>query len=87
LTVLTGAGAGAYLPPWDAYLTNDPSTANRLVWFLLNMSAAAMALPIMLVMGWFDRGQRSKQFQTATTGISLLITAVLLYGTLSASPA
>ena len=85
--MLTGAGADAYLPPWDAYLTNDPTAANRLVGFLLNMSAAAVALPVMLVMGWLDRGQRSKQFQTAMTGISLLLTAALLYFMFFAIPA
>ena len=87
LTVLTGAGAGAYLPPWDAYLTNDPTAANRLVWFLLNMSAAAMALPVMLIMGWFDRAQTSKVLQIATTVISLLLTAALLYFMFFAIPA
>ncbi|NQZ08765.1 MAG: hypothetical protein HRT35_16540, partial [Algicola sp.] len=53
VTVITGAGGGQYLLPWSTYLTNDNATASLLVAFLLNMSAAAVALPVMLAMGWF----------------------------------
>ena len=74
LTVITGAGAGQYLPPWNAYVTNDPTTVNRLVWFLLQMSSAAVALPVMLAMGWFGNTR-----QVSITVVSLLSTAVMLY--------
>ena len=81
MTVITGAGAGMYLPPWDAYVTNDPTAANRLVGFLLNMSATAVALPVMLAIGWFDRTRKSETIQTAMTVAALLFTAVMLYFT------
>lgn len=81
ITVFTGAGAGMYLPPWDAYVTNDPTTTNQLVGFLLDMSAAAVALPVMLIMGWFDRTRKSEAIQTTMTVVSLLFTAVMLYFT------
>jgi hypothetical protein len=74
LTVITGAGAGQYLPPWNAYLTNDPTTVNRLVWFLLQMSSAAVALPVMLALGWLAHMR-----QVLITVVSLLCTAVVLY--------
>ncbi|MDG1462557.1 MAG: hypothetical protein P8R04_03225, partial [Gammaproteobacteria bacterium] len=78
MTVITGAGGGQYLPPWDTYVTNDPTTVNRLVGFLLNMSAAAVALPVMLAMGWF-----AKTRQAWITVVSLLFTAAMLYFTFS----
>jgi hypothetical protein len=78
MTVITGAGGGMYLPPWDAYVTNEPTTVNRLVGFLLNMSAAAVALPVMLIMGWFASTR-----QAVITGVSLLFTVVMLYFTFS----
>lgn len=81
MTVFTGAGGGQYLAPWDAYVTNDPSATNQLVAFLLNMSAAAVALPIMLAMGWFARIRQTEAIQTAITVVSLLFTAVMLYFT------
>lgn len=76
MTVITGAGGGQYLPPWNAYVTNDPTVVNELVGFLLNMSAAAVALPVMLAMGWFVNTK-----QVAITLLSLLFTVAMLYFT------
>ena len=42
LTVITGAGADMYLPPWGSYVTDSPSAANFWVGFTLNMSSAAL---------------------------------------------
>jgi hypothetical protein len=74
VTVFTGAGADQYLKPWKAYLTNKPTTANFWVWFLLNMSAASVALPVMLLMGWF-----AKTSQALITWVAVLFAAVMLY--------
>jgi hypothetical protein len=66
LTVLAGAGAGQYLPPWDSYLDNAPSPTNFWVAFLLNASAVALVLPLMLFVGWIDRIRRSDRLQGGT---------------------
>ena len=79
LSVITGASGGQYLPPWNAYLTNDAPVVNNAVAFLLNMSAAAVALPVMLAMAWFSNVK-----QTLITSISILFTIVMLYFTFHA---
>ncbi len=81
VTVITGAGGGQYLPPWDTYVTNDPTVVNQLVGFLLNMSAAAVALPAMLIMGWFARIRHTGSTQTRITLVALLLTVVMLFFT------
>lgn len=78
VTVLTGAGGGMYLPPWDAYLNNEPSAANAWVAFLLNMSVPALVLPLMLFAGWVDRVRHSNSLQTTTTVVSVFATIGLL---------
>jgi hypothetical protein len=85
VTVLTGAGAGLYLPPWDSYLDNAPSPMNSLVAFLLNASALALVLPLMLFAGWIDRIRQSDWLQTATAVVSVLATIGLLILTLVTS--
>jgi hypothetical protein len=78
VTVLTGAGAGLYLPPWGAYLDNAPSPTNTLVAWLLNASALALVLPFMLVVGWIDRTRQSDRLQAATAVVSVLATIGLV---------
>ncbi|MEM7074657.1 MAG: hypothetical protein AAGA28_04660 [Pseudomonadota bacterium] len=78
LTVLTGAGAGMYLPPWGSYVTDTPSAANTWVGILLNMSAAAVALPLLLLGGWIDRMRSEPRLQGVMFAASLVLTAVFL---------
>ncbi len=78
VTVLTGAGAGMYLPPWGAYLDNAPSPTNTLVAWLLNASALALVLPLMLAAGWIDRTRQSDRLQTALAVVAVLATIGLV---------
>ncbi|WP_421723359.1 hypothetical protein [Bauldia sp.] len=78
VTVLTGAGGGMFLPPWDAYLDNTPSPANAWVAFLLNTSTIALILPLMLLVGWVDRFRQSEGLQRATTVVAMAGTIILL---------
>jgi hypothetical protein len=85
VTVLTGAGAGEYLPPWGAFLDNAPSPTNTLVAYLLNASALALVLPLMLFAGWIDRTHQSDRLQTATAVVSVLATIGLVVLTVMTS--
>ncbi len=78
VTVLTGAGGGLYLPPWDQYLDNAPSPTNTLVAWLLNASALALVLPLMLFVGWIDRVRQSDRLQAALAAVSVLATIGLV---------
>ena len=78
LTVITGAGAGMYLPPWGAYLTDVPSAANFWVGFALNMSSAAVALPLLLLGGWLDKSATQPRLQGWMFYISIMLTITFL---------
>ena len=78
LTVITGAGAGMYLPPWGSYVTDSPSAANFWVGFTLNMSSAAVAIPLLLVGGWLDQRATKPRLQGWMFYISILLTIVFL---------
>jgi len=77
VSVLTGAGGGMWLPPWDAYLTNADPGINRIVAVLLNMSGVALAIPVVLVLAWLDVG-RSKVRQRWITWSAIAISVAML---------
>ena len=83
--VLTGAGAGLYLPPWGAYLDNAPSPTNTAVALLLNASALALVIPPLPAVGWFDRRRQSDRLQAATAVVSVVATIGLVIVTVVTS--
>lgn len=77
VSVLTGAGGGMWLPPWNEYLLNNDPGTNEVVAVLLNMSGVALAIPVVLALAWLDVHQ-SEVRQRWITGSAIAISVVML---------